>query len=291
MPIQIITSLIVLIFTIYIGVLTYENRRRITCMTGMMIAMTNAMMSSTVLGLQLGYFFIPDLAVPTMLAIIVGMVAGYFTGKPVSLMSGLDGLMAGIMGGMMGAMVGVMIQPAQKSMFTIFMLIIYLITMLLLVKMMKEEVLDDVPVKKQVVQKTTTNKNSVFTFITIAIGFVAIISVLMAGKMMYGGNSSANSNIEPKVEMINGEQVTTIQVNGYGYGPETVEVQAGVPTKIKFVVDSTAGCARQVVSDDLGFAELLMNNEEKIIDIGTLQPGTYQYRCGMGMYWGTIVVK
>ncbi|MDF2606128.1 MAG: hypothetical protein K0S34_318 [Bacillales bacterium] len=291
MPIQIITTVIVLAFTIYIAYLTYENKRRITCMTGMMIAMTNSMMSSTVLGLQLGYYFLPDLAIPTMLAIIVGMAAGYFTGKPVSLMSGLDGLMAGIMGGMMGAMVGVMIQPAQKNMFTLFMLVIYLITMLLLVKMMKEEVLDDAPAKKQAPQKQQASKNQIFTFITIGVGIIAIVSMFMAGNMMFGGNSSANDQIEQQVELVNGEQIATVQVNGYGYGPGTIEVQSGIPTKLKFVVDATAGCARQVVSDDLGFSEILMNNEEKLVDIGTLQPGTYQYRCGMGMYWGTIVVK
>jgi hypothetical protein len=101
--------LFVLISTLYCVFHTYQRRKKISCMTGMMIAMTLAMVSSLSVGLLFGIWYYPDLNLPTFIGVAIGIVVGFLTGKPVSLMAAMDGMLAGLMGGMMGAMFGNML--------------------------------------------------------------------------------------------------------------------------------------------------------------------------------------
>jgi len=135
-------SSISLVFLISILVVycTYRKRRKLTSMTGMIVSMTNSMMSSAALGTMLGIFITDkDVTFPTIAAVTAGMMAGYLTGRPVSLMASLDGITAGIMGGMMGAMLGVMVQPAHATIMICFIDMIYLVVNVLLLRVILEE--------------------------------------------------------------------------------------------------------------------------------------------------------
>jgi hypothetical protein len=84
----------------------------------------------------------PDLEVPTIIAVLLGMVVGFAAGKPVSLMAAMDGMAAGIMGGMMGAMLGAMLLgPGWMVWVMDFIDIIMLITVFLLIR--EEEKLNE----------------------------------------------------------------------------------------------------------------------------------------------------
>ncbi|MEN1970691.1 plastocyanin/azurin family copper-binding protein [Lentibacillus sp. N15] len=131
--------IIVLLSFVIIGKTVY-NRKKIPCMTGMMIAMTLGMSAGLIVGLIFGILFSDNLFVATILGMIAGMVAGFLAGVPVSIMAVLDGLLSGLMGGMMGAMLGVMIATEYREAMIKTMFFLFLATVLILVYMIQKEV-------------------------------------------------------------------------------------------------------------------------------------------------------
>lgn len=109
-------------------------------MTGMIISMANAMMASMAFGTILG-ILVPhkDLTIPTMIAVSIGMIVGYVSGRPVSLIASLDGIIAGIMGGMMGTMLGIMLMPTFAQMMILFIDVIYILVTVLLLRVIAKE--------------------------------------------------------------------------------------------------------------------------------------------------------
>ncbi|MCZ8516278.1 hypothetical protein O9H85_28570 [Paenibacillus filicis] len=162
------TSMVVVIaLTLYCMRLTYRNREKLTCMVGMMIAMTVGMMASITIGTFLGILQ-HDLVSSTIVSVLLGMLAGYWTGKPISLMASMDGMLAGIMGGMMGAMLGVMV--LKTNTIIMFVDVIFLFIMIVLIQMVNEEV----GIKK----RSGKIGNGSFVIIVMGIGIVGAILYL-----------------------------------------------------------------------------------------------------------------
>ena len=83
-------------------------------------------------------------------------------------------------------------------------------------------------------------------------------------------------------------QAISVDVSKGYYDPSTVQLKAGVPAEITF--SQASGCTGIVQSQQLGFSEDLSSGP-KTVKLPALQPGTYQFACGMNMVTGTIVVK
>jgi plastocyanin domain-containing protein len=81
-----------------------------------------------------------------------------------------------------------------------------------------------------------------------------------------------------------------IVVDG-GYKPAQVEVRQGERVRLKFVRKEYAGCTREVVIPALGIRRELPPNKVVTIDLPALAPGEYEFRCGMNMVRGAIVVR
>lgn len=284
-----VSVVIVLLLASYCVYYSYQRREKLTCMAGMMIAMTTGMMTSISLGVVLGLYLNHDLTYSTILSVFVGMVAGYLTGKPVSLMAAMDGLMAGIMGGMMGAMLGVMLLPSNSNIMVLFVDILFVVVMLLLLKLIDEESGDtktkEKPMKKSLIA------NPIFM-----VALFALMGMLVFGKTAFLKEDTTMvapnaPQVASQQNMKNDFQEATVTVSPSGYGPEKIELQAGKPAKINFKTEEGAGCLRQVVSKELGINTILSENEDNYVTINNLKPGTYQYTCGMGMFGGTITVK
>ncbi len=280
-----VSLLSVLLFTIYCIYYTYQRRKKLTCIAGMMIAMTVGMMSSVAIGVVLGVILNRDITLSTMIAIVVGMIAGYATGKPVSRMAAMDGMMSGIMGGMMGAMLGVMLTITMPI--VMFVDLIFIFVMFTLLKLIDEEA----GVSRNEKVKVTERK-SFFGNPILVIAWIVLFGFLFY-KMGYldvdkTSLDSVNETVQA-TEGENGTQEVTINVKSNGYGPENVELKAGVPTKINFKAQGR-GCTRQIYSEELGINSIL-REENNYIALEGLEPGIYQYTCGMGMFGGTITVK
>jgi ribose/xylose/arabinose/galactoside ABC-type transport system permease subunit len=146
-------TLIVLI-SIIVVYTTHMKRNQISTMAGTIISMTNSMMASIALGIILGINAKDmDLTSPIIVSVSIGMIAGYVTGRPISLLASLEGIMAGIMGGMMGAMLGVMLQPNSAQLMMAFLDVIYILVTALLLRVIDQEI------------KTKKNDHSKKTFI------------------------------------------------------------------------------------------------------------------------------
>jgi len=83
-------------------------------------------------------------------------------------------------------------------------------------------------------------------------------------------------------------QKIAIDLSTGSYNPNVIKLKAGVPTEITF--GASGGCTAQVQSSDLGFSEDLTSGP-KTVKLGALQPGTYNFACGMNMVTGQIVVE
>jgi hypothetical protein len=282
----ILSVVLVLLFTGYNVFYTYKRREKLTCMAGMMIAMTVGMMSSLALGVVLGVTIQHDLTLSTIIAVLFGMGAGYLTGKPISLMAALDGMMAGIMGGMMGAMLGVMLVVSDTL--VLFIDIIFIFVMSVLIQLIDEET-----------GKTkVTNEGVSKPFFGSALAL--ILGIILVGVMLFfqyqGKVSSASQSqsVQPEVQTSSqeneGYQIATVDVKSNGYGPENIEVKAGVPTRIDFKTQSGISCTKHIVSHELGI-DVDLKKGDNFISLKDLKPGTYPYTCGMYMYGGTITVK
>ena len=80
-----------------------------------------------------------------------------------------------------------------------------------------------------------------------------------------------------------------IAVDG-GYEPNRIEVQEGEPVRLKLVRKEYNGCTREVVFPKLNIRRELPPDETVVIDLSALPAGEYEFRCGMGMIRGTLVV-
>lgn len=276
-------SLIVLL-TSYVIYYTFRNRQKLTCMAGMMIAMTNSMMASIALGAILGTFIQDkDLTIPTIASVSTGMVVGYLTGRPVSLMASIDGLTAGIMGGMMGSMLGVMLQPKSIDVMIYFIDVVFVVVIVLLISMIDEETKAQKP-------ETTVRKPLIANpFVLVAL--LVFMGVLVFGKgMLYQNGSQVSAEPNDIKFTQTSNNIQEVLVRPTEYSPNNIVLKAGTPSIINFKTEKV-GCTGIVLSDELGFNVTLKENSNNYVNIKSLKPGTYHYACGMGMFKGTVTVQ
>jgi plastocyanin domain-containing protein len=90
--------------------------------------------------------------------------------------------------------------------------------------------------------------------------------------------------------MNNGTQVIAIGVKDGYYNPNQFKASAGSPIKVTFT-GKTKGCLGMPILKSLGKKADFNRSGTATIELGTLQPGTYEFTCGMGMTGGKIVVQ
>jgi plastocyanin domain-containing protein len=87
-----------------------------------------------------------------------------------------------------------------------------------------------------------------------------------------------------------GVQQVTIEVEG-GYSPSAVRVRRDAPVRLVFDRKETNSCSEELVIGSLGVRKFLTPFEKTTVDLGPLEPGTYDFTCGMGMLHGRLVVE
>ena len=131
--VSVFLSLVVVIYSVV-------NQRKITCMTGMMVAMSLGMLVGLLGGVIVGMIFSGNLFLSTIIGMGLGLVAGCLTGLPISTMAVLDGVLSGTMGGMMGAMLGEMIVPDYRDTMIKILFVFFIVTIFTLLYMLQNEV-------------------------------------------------------------------------------------------------------------------------------------------------------
>jgi plastocyanin domain-containing protein len=87
-----------------------------------------------------------------------------------------------------------------------------------------------------------------------------------------------------------GVQEVSVVVRG-GYAPDTIQVRAGQPVRLKFYRDETSACSEQVVLGDFGIARDLPAYQTTAIEFTPDRAGEYTFTCGMNMMRGKLIVR
>jgi|SRR3989344_875550 len=93
-----------------------------------------------------------------------------------------------------------------------------------------------------------------------------------------------------EAKMEEGAQEVKIVVER-GYSPETVEVKKGVPLKLKFDRRETESCSEQLLIPEFKINQFLTPNAVTEVILTPDKAGVFEFRCGMGMLHGKLIVK
>lgn len=75
-----------------------------------------------------------------------------------------------------------------------------------------------------------------------------------------------------------------------GYRPDRVDVTEGESVRLRFVRRDYSSCTREVVFPSLGIRRELPTNQPVTIELPSLKAGEVEFRCGMNMIRGKIIV-
>ncbi|GLO65088.1 cupredoxin domain-containing protein [Oceanobacillus kimchii] len=254
---------------------TVLHRNKITVMAGMMIAMALGMSAGLTIGVIAGILLSGNLFYSTVLAMILGIIFGFLAGMPISLMAVLDGTLAGIMGGMMGAMLGVMIAPEFQDALIRIMFVIFIVTMLILFRMMHQEFI-----------KT----KGLFDHPAVMI-FAFTLFIIMYNQM---GPLTSTSSFQNNNDNLNTNNLV-IQADEFSFSPNQVDLIAG--EKVKITLDNIGEVEHdlEVIGMEAEFEEMSSSHahhqgdgkihihsnpgEKQEISFTPLKPGKYRYIC------------
>jgi P-type Cu+ transporter len=83
----------------------------------------------------------------------------------------------------------------------------------------------------------------------------------------------------------------SIEATGKGFAPDTVRLPVGAPADLVFTRTTSSGCMAQVHIPDLGIGKTaLVLGEPVVIRVMPERAGSYEFRCGMDMHRGVIIV-
>ncbi len=90
--------------------------------------------------------------------------------------------------------------------------------------------------------------------------------------------------------LVDGTQEARVVVDR-GYAPSRIELEAGVPTVLRFERREDDPCTEMLVCELLPSEHRLVAHGETRIRFTPPRPGRYAFTCGMGMYSGELVVR
>ena len=74
-----------------------------------------------------------------------------------------------------------------------------------------------------------------------------------------------------------------------GYKPKRIEVRKGERIRLRFVRKEHGPCTKEVLFPKLGIKRELPTNQPVVIELPALEPGEYEFKCGMNMIKGVVV--
>lgn len=129
--------------------------------------------------------------------------------------------------------------------------------------------------------------------VTVSPGVLLIaLAIIVAGSFLtykaISGNSQTPQTVTDQISDVvttkDGKQYITVLVQG-SYSPRAVTAKGGIPTVLVMKTDNSYGCERSFRIAKLGVSQVLPENGETPIDLGTPTSGTKIYgTCSMGMY-------
>ncbi len=103
-------------------------------------------------------------------------------------------------------------------------------------------------------------------------------------------SSSGRPAVERAHRLPDGSQEARVVVDR-GYTPSHIELDAGVPTVLRFDRREDDPCTELLVSELWPNAHRLVAHGETPVRFTPQRPGRYAFTCGMGMYSGELIVR
>ncbi|MGG4480655.1 MULTISPECIES: cupredoxin domain-containing protein [Paenibacillus] len=130
-------------------------------------------------------------------------------------------------------------------------------------------------------------------WLTLGLAVIVLLGsflVYFMGKDMSPGSGSSVTAQAKTPEELEGYEVIDVNVSNDGFEPGVIEVKAGVPTKINFILTRSVTHVKSVGSQALGMDLYMQKGDNYYTVDENLQPGEYEIHCGMYMIYGTIKV-
>lgn len=134
-----ISACIILFYTIYYRRRIYLNKQFLSSMTGKSISMAVGMISSLAIGLIIAIPLQGQLAVSTILSVLISLLVAWFISQPFGSLPVIEAMAASLMGSMMGAMLGEMLPSNHTTLVIISMDVIYLFSVSSILTLIRKE--------------------------------------------------------------------------------------------------------------------------------------------------------
>ncbi len=118
-----------------------------------------------------------------------------------------------------------------------------------------------------------------FTLLALCLGGLAAVGIYLRSR------THVRAMLRPS-----GVQEARIRVER-GYRPSHIELEAGVPTVLRFDRQEDDPCSEMLVCELLPSQHRLAAHQETPIRFTPQRPGRYAFTCGMGMYIGELNVR
>jgi heme/copper-type cytochrome/quinol oxidase subunit 2 len=212
------------------------------------------------------------------------------------------------MGGMMGGMLGQMIRPFNLEVFMPFFTFIVLISLASLSYAVHCGCSGCcTPDRRKPVPVSNAFGVSwlVGAFVILAASVVLSFPLPGAEEAIAQSPSidqSASSSLPPALQQFvqeidadavvkDGLQTADILISQSRYTPNVIRAKEGIPLRLNFRADETAGCARDVVFPDFSIRKIVPEGSTTTIELNFDRAGTYPFRCSMDMARGKVVVE
>lgn len=119
-------------------------------------------------------------------------------------------------------------------------------------------------------------------------GLILVLVLLMGGylvRSLWSAGSDITSEVPRgnNVSIVDGQQIITLSAKG-GYLPGVSVAKAGIPTILRVETKGTFDCSSAIRIPSLKVAKNLPATGSTDLALGSLESGTIQGNCGMGMY-------
>jgi len=110
------------------------------------------------------------------------------------------------------------------------------------------------------------------------------LALAATGASLVPETAAAHAQVEAPAREIE------IVVDG-GYQPARITITEGERVRLRFVRRDASPCTREVVFPSLGIRRGLPTDQPVVIDLPPLPAGEVEFKCGMNMIRGRIIVQ
>jgi plastocyanin domain-containing protein len=118
---------------------------------------------------------------------------------------------------------------------------------------------------------------------------VLLAGLALSGWILWYFFRSRSPGAAVAVPAEGGVQEAVITVKG-GYDPSEVRVEAGRPVRLIFDRQETNPCSDELVIPEFRIHRALPPHQRTAVEFTPDSPGTFDFKCGMGMLHGKLVV-